>query len=1132
MSRRRSASELFQVRPGFLRSVDVAADYDDPGSSRHYVTTKQIEETIQRIVAGLKQMSSQRAWRITGDFGTGKSSFALVLARVAGSETRRLPQRLRRWAQGKKAKLEPVLATCDYEPLSKSILRAVQVTELRVFGNSKCPSAVRSADELSKVFSELIGRLRAEGRCDGLLLVLDELGQGLRYAAQHPDEDDVFVLQRLGEMAVRSKEEPLMVVALLHQGFASYAAAAETTVRKEWDKVAGRYEEVVFAQPMEHTAVLLTETLGIKRSRIPQSVRSRMRAAMRASLACGVYGALAAEKSLLDLASRFYPMNPAVLPVLVALLRKFGQNERSLVSFLTSFEPHGLRAFASEEPVGGRLYRISDLYDYFGANMSSISSGPQKAQWEIASSIVDRGAQFGHTAEKLLKAVALINTIDDPGLAATREYLLISENDGDAEETLQKQESEWGLLHERGASRGFSLWPHTSADLGDLLGQADAVLGEVSPTAVIDYLPQRRLVARRHYIETGNLRHFTVQYTTYTQAPKLFQMEVDDPGADGRIVVIVTFSAEERKLAERLPEVCEASASTVCGVSAPVAGVTHIIGELRRREWVRSHAKELSFDRFANEFLRSEIEQLREALRVELGSIVTLAVDRDRPIRWFHNGEFVKVKKHRGIAGYLSTVCDEFFPCCPIVRNELINRRITSSAASRARTLLIEAIANRSSEERLGLDGNLNPPELAVYLSVLKAGKLHILDGESWRFLTFEEMSDDPCRIGPTLRKIYGLLVEKELGRVSVDRIYEELRRPPYGVKDGLLPLLISVFLAGHWQETSIYEDGTFVLEMDSDVFQRLNKEPEAFELQHCSISGVRLEVYRELARVLGGEVGARVDILTVIRPLVSFAVSLPEYVRRCRSLSREAKGILDLLLESREPATLLFKELPTALGLPAVTTDGFEHEQVADLVRELTEKTAELRNAYPTLLKRIGDAILASFDWEGSIVGFRKLISERAMAVKDQIVDLELKAFANRIGDLTLQDTKWVESVAALAGQKAAERWGESDETRFFEQLAGHSARFRRVESMVFGGSNGRYNGGRCVRFTVTRPTGEEVEEVVYWGESEERGLSKASEAIQEVINEYGPITMAAAAEILFAQKTCPADPNPKEAQ
>jgi len=1028
---RHPVSSLFHVRPAFLRSVNVAADYDDPRSSEHYVATNLVRETLRRVSAGLQPFSSQRTWRLTGDYGTGKSSFALALARVASGHAGRLPLDLQNW-MNEQVKLEPILVTADLEPLRESILRGIRETEDRVFGKSDCVSSPRSNDELLDLLDRLGERIRAKKVGDGLLLVLDELGQNLRYAAQHPDEDDIFLLQRLGEKAARSNGKPLMVVALLHQGFASYSAAADAIAKKEWDKVAGRYEEIVFSQPVEQTSILLAETLGIQEGLLPKKVQSGMREMMHRALNCGLYGSLAAEESLVSLAPRLFPLNPVVLPVLVALLRKFGQNERSIVSFLTSFEPFGLRAFAERATIGERLYRISDLYDYFRANLSQLSSGPSRARWNIAESVVDKGAGYGDSTERLLKAVALLNMIDEPSLPATREVLLASESEPDDRDTVERLVSELRLLHERGTAKGLSLWPHTSANLEDLLRQADEAMGNSNPptTALLGYLPEKQLVARRHYVETGNLRHFSVHYVHANDSEKSLLQMAEQPLGDGSVVVIVPFSVEEHRASVQLPMIQTLPEHVICGVSAPVAGVSHVISELKRWEWVRKNAQELSFDQFACDYVRDEIERLKTSLRRELEFLTEFSVDHNRPIRWFHKGCEVQVEEYRGIAGYLSVVCKGLYPDCPTVRNELINRRVTSPAASRARNLLIEAIATRSTEENLGFDGDRNPPELAIYLSVLKEGKLHIKDGDSWRFATHSELSEDPCRLAPSLRRIHELLQEADLDPVPVNSIYDELRRTPWGVRDGLLPLLVAVYLAAHWQETSVYEDGTFLLRVGGEEFQRLNKEPEAFSLQHCSVSGVRLEVYQQLGKMLEAETSFRPDVLTVIRPLVSFVASLPEYVRHAREpLSPSSRKVRDLLLAARQPATLLFKELPEALGLPAVKTETFSDDQVADLVTGLTGAMAELRAAYPDLLTRVRGGLQDAFGLNGNREEFRRLISNRSAAIADRIFALDFKAFVLRLGDTALADRQWVESIATLVAKKAPERWRDTDE-------------------------------------------------------------------------------------------------------
>jgi hypothetical protein len=1021
-------------------------------------------------------------------------------------------------------KLEPILVTGELEPIRGSILRGIRETEKRVFGKSDCDTFTPSNDRLLDLLDRLGGRIRAKKVGDGLLLVLDELGQNLRYAAQHPDDDDIFLLQRLGEKAVRSNSSPLMVVALLHQGFASYSAAADSIAKKEWDKVAGRYEEIVFAQPIEQTTVLLAETLGLDETLLPKKVHEWMREMMHRALKCGLFGSLTAKKSLLALAPRLFPLNPVVLPVLVALFRKFGQNERSIFSFLTSFEPFGLRAFAERVTIGEKLYRLSDLYDYFKANMSQLSAGPFRARWDIAESIVDKGAESGETAKKILKSAALLNMIDDPALPSTREVLLASEPEPDAADNIERLVSDLRLLHERGTVKSLSLWPHTSANLEDLLRQADKAMGHPSPpaSAVLKYLPEKDLVARRHYVETGNLRHFSVLYVHAKDAEKALRQAANRLAADGTVIVIVPFSMEEQRVTVQLPEIQSLPKHVICGVSAPVAGVSHLLSDLKRWDWVQKNARELSFDQFARDYVRDEIDHLKASLRRELEFLTDFTVDLKRPIRWFHDGRDIQVEEHRGIGGYLSVICEDLYSESPIVLNELINRRVTSSAASRARTLLIEALATRSTEKCLGLDGDRNPPELAIYLSVLREGRLHVQDGESWRFVSHSEMSEDPCRLVPSLKRIHEMLMEADLDRVPVNRIYDELRRPPLGVRDGLIPLIVAVYLAAHWQETSVYEDGTFLLKVGGDEFQRLNKEPEAFALQHCSVSGVRLEVYHQLGKALGTKTNKRPDVLTVVRPLVSFAVSLPDYARHAQeALSLQSRKVRDLLLTARQPVTLLFKDLPEALGLPVVKTETFGGNQITDFVTRLTETIAELRDAYRVLLIRIRGGLQDAFGIGGGAEEFRNLIAKRSASIAYSIVDLDLKAFVLRLGDTTLTDTQWIESIATLVAKKAPERWRDRDEEVFFEHLAGFVPRFKRVESIGFNGAVvdvEKFN--RCLRLTVTRPDGSEADEVLYWGPEDDHRFQRAEQALHKVIRDHGKIALAAAARLFWQQQ------------
>ena len=77
------------------------------------------------------------------------------------------------------------------------------------------------------------------------------------------------------------------------------------------------------------------------------------------------------RQDLVDLAAQLYPLHPTVLPVLIRVFRRFGQNERSLFSFLCSNEPFGLQSFAEQGVPGAEPYRLHNLFDYVRTNFGN-----------------------------------------------------------------------------------------------------------------------------------------------------------------------------------------------------------------------------------------------------------------------------------------------------------------------------------------------------------------------------------------------------------------------------------------------------------------------------------------------------------------------------------------------------------------------------------------------------------------------------------------------------------------------------------------------------------------------------------------------------------------------------------------
>lgn len=476
--------ELLSPSRRFLRSTQLERDFNDTAALEGYIPTPEIEECLERITRGLSPTSGQRAWRITGDYGSGKSSFALLLANLAFRNANELPKQVRHLVRdhglsGRQHKLLPILVTGAREPVSLVLLRALhEALTTHVDGRRSLRSREQIAEALknperldeTKIVQWVAAAARELQERDlfrGLLIILDEMGKFLEFAALHPERQDVYFLQQLGEASARSGEACLFCVGLLHQGFSAYADKLSDAGQREWEKVAGRFEELVFTQPLGQVATLISAALDLNPDASAlRGWKSDAHQAMARAVELGLFGAAAPKTSLIQSAPSLYPLHPTVLPVLTRFFRRFGQNERSLFSFLLSSEPHALQSFATREASRETVYRLADFYDFAAHNFGHrLSTQSFRSHWNHIDNVIR-----SHPAERIseirvLKTVGILNTIEAAELLPTEEVLALALDDLADFHPALKALSASGTLYRRGRSGGYALWPHTSVNL-------------------------------------------------------------------------------------------------------------------------------------------------------------------------------------------------------------------------------------------------------------------------------------------------------------------------------------------------------------------------------------------------------------------------------------------------------------------------------------------------------------------------------------------------------------------------------------------------------------------------------------------------------------------------------------------
>lgn len=1137
-------SDLLAPGTRFLRSAHLERDFHDSTALSGYVLTDFSRDCLSRVATGLKPRSGQRAWRVTGDYGSGKSSFALLLAHwLAGDEAKFSPQ-IRRAADFhhfgvSRPQFVPVLVTCSRQPLGVSILKSLQQTVnglSRQGAKSKLALEIQrlvetkqepTEDEIFRLVHDLNSRIIADAKGKGLLLIIDELGKFLEFAASHPDRQDVFLLQRLAEAASRSGEEPLFVVCLLHQGFYAYADNLNQSAQREWEKVAARFEEIVFNQPVEQVAHVIASALNVKTHDLPRPLASELRQAMEHTLALGWFGSVPA-KSLLETATRLYPLHPTVLPVLIRIFRRFGQNERSLFSFLLSNEPFGLLAFAEKRASTSDVFRLHDFYDYVRTNFGHrLAVQSYRSHWNLIDSVVETFATDDELHVRLLKTVGILNLLNDGDLLPTEDSVVCALAGSEPSQqksvraAIEKLHKGKRVLYDRGRGRGLCLWPHTSVDLDGAYEKARRAIDSTQRVATLikDSLETRPIVARRHYIETGNLRHCEVRYCAVAELTGT--LDQDTTASDGVIVVPLCETVEERNLALAFAKhpALEKRSHWLVAVPQPLRNLASLVQEVQRWEWVSTNTPELNADKFAREEVSRQKVAARSQLEHRIQSYIGLKqLTGQMTLQWFHGGRTLKIRDGRELLQKLSDIFDETYAKSPRIHNELVNRRSLSSAAAAARMRLIKLMFISGHSELLGLDPVKRPPEMSMYLSVVKNTGFHRQREGSWRIAEPHPLTDAPCRTLPTLHRIREILQAQPDSRVNIATLFDELRKPPYGVRDGLIPLLLTVFAIAHEKDVAFYKDGSFVRELDGETMLLLTKAPERFDIQYCKIEGVRAEVFERLLAVLEVKsVGGRnLELLDLVKTLCVFVAQLPGYVLNTKKLTPTSLAVRDTILNAREPTRLLFSDLPKACGFEPFAPNAAATKATLAFVKTLKAALDDLRAAFPEMQERMRARLRGAFDLAGTFQQFRTALAARSEQVLVGIAEPKLRAFCLRLIDDNLPESDWLESIGSYLALKPPSKWHDAEEDLFNNDLAAWAIRFHHVESIVFAaGKSPRNSVG--VRLSITQANGIEHEQVLHYTADEEHRMKELQQQFEGLLTKEGRLGLAAASRAIL---------------
>jgi hypothetical protein len=974
----------------------------------NYIVTPNTQNVIGSIVNGYN--TGLHTFNLIGSYGTGKSSFLLALEHDLTKPNQKIFPIFDSKVLSPSREFEILKLTGDYEDLAILLSR-----KLGIEGNSN--SVI---DTLRNKYNEL------KSKDKFLVIIIDEFGKVLEHAAKNNPERELYFLQKLAEF-VNSPNRRILLLTTLHQNFNSYARNLSREQREEWTKVKGRFKEVVFVEPIEQLLFLASQHLSVTKQITTESNLKKL-------YELGIRSKLLSSQFSYETAKALYPLDPFSSYIITQAIQRYGQNERSLFSFLVSKGKNSLREFT---PSTNLTYNLQYIYDYIiynfysylrdanadSMNWSAMRMSVERAEgirWDVKEELLD--------AVKIVKTIGLLNLFGSGYFTMSKdmmaEYASCAMDIKDPQKIINVLERNKIIRYAEYKHR-LILFEGTDINIEDEISKANLVVSRP-----VDYVNQIRTYfnkkvapVKAYYYKKGTPRYF--KYQISDQAQDL----IPENDTDGYIQLI--FHTDPAYLNQLLEISSGSKHANVYAYFKDTDEIVEHLYKIEKYNYIKEHVLIDNSDKIAiTEFknlTEYEISLLNKSINQDLFNYIPDAVI------WIYKGKIQQISSQRDFNRLLSKICDEIYDMTPVMNSELFNKNKLSSQVSAAKVKYLSALVNSWDLPDIGLDPDKFPPEKTIYYSLLKNTGLH------------KDGSFNDCPSNHDISALWNACEDFLKSTINkprkISELIKKLSDEPFKLKSGFLDFWIPTYLFIKRQDYSLYgTKGTYILEINMEFFALLQKHPSDYQIKAFDISGVKMEFFNQYRKFINvEEVGCikTNQFIDTIKPFFFFYNrQLNDYARNTKKFDHdETRKFRDILGNAKDPERTFFEDLPTALGYDRNSLKG---EQFAkDYGYIINRAVRELRSCYSKLIDRIEDRLIASLGLSSNDYDIYILeIRNRLKYTKTYLLTDRLKEFYSHAMSNFDNKVEWYQSICYVALDQPLERLHDEQEEKLVNEL------------------------------------------------------------------------------------------------
>jgi hypothetical protein len=811
----------------------------------------------------------------------------------------------------------------------------------------------------------------------GMVIVFDEFGKYLETYWNNENYLDLKPLQDLAETCNSSEDYPIQLVLIAHKPIAQYGIKYGQDMVNEWRKVEGRFNTYDLVNlPSDiyqiiSRVIIKEETMWTKfidqHQHIFDSITGKI-------VKTRLFSDISPEEYNRYIKEGAYPLHPVSAFCLPRFSQKVAQNERTVFTFLAGNESNSLCAFLDSHFSDEIDFLTLDiLFDYFEPQMRDLE--PQDNIHQIWLQTIQAIARIDEdyiSEIRVLKALGIVKAIGLPAVLPPNQETLQLAFLGSEVNEAALGEAIQGLLNKKVLYEGATTGNLEIIEVSelDIEKEIDSLMvkrkGQVEFWSFLNNnFTVSPVLAKRYNDEFTMTRYFRSLYMSVESSANTSLTLLDEQyDQDGVILYLMPRNEEEIKLLfnffAQLKE--NKNAGRVIFIATekhcPFA-YTELEPLLRRYDALQMLLQQIE-DARHRQGDRLEILLWLSETKGKIDKILNDLFDFSK-VEVYVEGDKKEIRSRSDLSRLVSEICLKYFNKCPKFNNELINKHMLTTPIVKARQKIVDGLLKPHIKQRLGIIGT--GPEMAIYRSILIQKQILIDDGENLRINELKELKDLTVDLRDEglvecLSGLNSFLSRDSDGRTSFLDLMKFLCSPPYGLRKGIIPILLALVLHQQRNEIICIDQTGVEIQFSAHDIDNACKNPENFVIvkqnwseEKAAFCSMLPELFSDYLTLDGDLVG---PAKIVVDGFKRWFLSLPRFTRDSQGLTKEAKELRKVLKKVGVTSnTILFDLVPKIFGISL-------SEELLLLVNKISRVKAEMDGYLLAMILDIEKSLIA----------------------------------------------------------------------------------------------------------------------------------------------------------------------------